>query len=115
MKHWQFCESNRVFLQIRFNECGAVGVVKILETKEADGVTFYRVAAPPNNFGWVQSEAVVGNFRRGDDERLARLIQASNGFDQIELAVNFSRNFSAFSVSSGDSSSVRRFIGRNCR
>jgi hypothetical protein len=63
--------------------------VKILETRLSDGVTFYRVAAPPNNFGWVQSEAVFGSFRRGDDERLARLIQASSGFDQIELAVNF--------------------------
>lgn len=63
--------------------------VRILEAKQSDGVTFYRVAAPPNNFGWVQSDALFGNFRRGDDERLARLIQASSGFDQIELAVNF--------------------------
>ncbi len=67
--------------------------VKILETKQADGVTFYRVSAPPNNFGWVQSEAVFGGFRRGDDERLARLIQASGGFDQLELAVNFFQLF----------------------
>ncbi|MEO6588351.1 MAG: SH3 domain-containing protein [Pyrinomonadaceae bacterium] len=71
--------------------------VKILESKQADGVTFYRVAAPPNNFGWVQSEAVFGGFRRGDDERLARLIQASGGFDQLELAVNFLELFPASS------------------
>ena len=63
--------------------------IQILETKEADGVKFYRVSAPPNNYGWVQSEAVFGKFRRGDDERLARLVQASNGFDQIEIAANF--------------------------
>lgn len=63
--------------------------VRILEAKQSDGVTFFRVAAPPNNFGWVQSDALFGSFRRGDDERLARLIQASSGFDQIELAVNF--------------------------
>lgn len=69
--------------------------VKILETRQADGVTFYRVSAPPNRFGWVQSEAVFGSFRRGDDERLARLIQASNGFDQLELAVNFLELFPA--------------------
>ncbi len=69
--------------------------VKILETRQADGVTFYRVSAPPNRFGWVQSEAVFGSFRRGDDERLARLIQASSGFDQIELAVNFLELFPA--------------------
>ena len=71
--------------------------VKILEAKQADGVTFYRVAAPPNNSGWLQSEAVFGGFRRGDDERLARLVQASTGFDQIELAVNFLELFPASS------------------
>lgn len=69
--------------------------VKILESKQADGVTFYRVSAPPNNFGWVQADAVYGSFRRGDDERLARLIQASGGFDQIELSVNFLELFPA--------------------
>ena len=71
--------------------------VKILEAKQADGVTFYRVAAPPNSSGWVQAEAVFGGFRRGDDERLARLVQASTGFDQIELAVNFLELFPASS------------------
>lgn len=69
--------------------------VKILDTKQADGVTFYRVAAPPTKFGWVQSEAVFGGFRRGDDERLAKLIQASKDFEQIELAVNFLELFPA--------------------
>lgn len=63
--------------------------VQILETREADGVTFYRVSALPNNFGWVQSEAVFSKSKRGDDERLARLVQASTGFDQIEIATNF--------------------------
>lgn len=63
--------------------------IQILESRQADGVTFYRVSAPPNNFGWVQSEAVFGDFRPGDDERLARLMQASQGFDQIEVAVMF--------------------------
>jgi hypothetical protein len=37
----------------------------------------------------VQSESVFGKFRRGDDERLARLVQASEGFDQIEIATQF--------------------------
>ena len=63
--------------------------VKILDAKQADGVTFYRVSAPPNKSGWVQSEAVFGDFRRGDDERLAKLIQASQNFEQIELAADF--------------------------
>lgn len=63
--------------------------VKILDSKQADGVTFYRVAAPPGKSGWLQSEAVFGDFRRGDDERLAKMIRASNDFEQIELAANF--------------------------
>ena len=61
-------------------------IVSISGSKEADGVTFYRVNALPENFGWVQAEAVAGKFRRGDDARLARLIQNSTGFDQIDRA-----------------------------
>jgi hypothetical protein len=67
--------------------------VTIFETREADGLTFFRVAAVPNTQGWVQKEAVAGRFRRGDDERLARLVQASDGFDQIERAQIFLENF----------------------
>lgn len=63
--------------------------VKIIDTKQADGVTFYRVATSPKKSGWLQSEAVFGDFRRGDDERLAKLIRASKDFEQIELAANF--------------------------
>lgn len=63
--------------------------VQILGITEADGVKYYRVAAPPNNSGWVQADAVFGKFREGDDARLARLVQASSGFDQIELAAAF--------------------------
>lgn len=63
--------------------------VQILETREADGVKFYRISAQPNNFGWVQSEAIFSQTQRGDDERLARLVYASTGFDQIEIATNF--------------------------
>lgn len=63
--------------------------VQIMDSKEADGVKFYKISAPPRNQGWVQSEAVFGRFRSDDDERLARLVQASEGFDQIEIAVQF--------------------------
>jgi hypothetical protein len=69
--------------------------VKILGVTEADGVRFYRVSAPPHNTGWVQADAVFGRFRENDDDRLARLVRASNGFDQIELAVAFSEVFPA--------------------
>jgi hypothetical protein len=67
--------------------------VTVLESREADGVTFYRVLAIPNTQGWVQKEAIAGKFRRGDDERLAYLVQASDGFDQIERAQLFLENF----------------------
>ena len=63
--------------------------VQILGLAEADGVKFYRVSVPPSNTGWVQADALFGKFRAGDEDRLARLIQASDGFDQIELAATF--------------------------
>ena len=63
--------------------------VQILGVAEADGVRFYKVSAPPTNFGWVQADAVFGGFRQGDEERLARLVQAADGFDQIELGAAF--------------------------
>jgi phytoene dehydrogenase-like protein len=56
---------------------------------EADGVKFFKVAAPPSSFGWVQADAVFGSFRPSDEERLARLVQAADGFDQIEIANQF--------------------------
>jgi hypothetical protein len=68
-------------------------ILAISGAKEADGVTFYRVAMSPTNFAWVQSDAVIGNFRRNDGERLAKLIQFSEGYDQIERAILFLENF----------------------
>ncbi|MBA3599840.1 MAG: hypothetical protein H0W45_01170 [Acidobacteria bacterium] len=67
--------------------------ISILGSKEADGVTFYRITAPPNNYGWVQAEAIAGKFRRGDDARLAKLIQSSDGFEQIERTHIFLETF----------------------
>lgn len=63
--------------------------VQILGVTEADGVKFYKVTAPPKNFGWVQSDAVFGKFRPNDEERLARLVQAADGFEQLEIADQF--------------------------
>ncbi len=63
--------------------------LQILGVAEADGVRFFRVAAPPNRSGWVQADAVFGKFRAGDAERLVRLVQASGGFAQIELSQCF--------------------------
>jgi hypothetical protein len=63
--------------------------VQILGSTESDGVKFFKVSAPPANFGWLQSDAVFGKFRSSDEERLARLVQASDGFDQLELVSAF--------------------------
>lgn len=59
--------------------------VTISGSRVADGVTFYRINAAPN-YGWVQAEAVFSKSRRGDDARLAKLVQSSDGFEQIERA-----------------------------
>jgi len=67
--------------------------ISVLGSREADGVTFYRVTMLPNNYGWVQSEAIAGKFRRGDDARLAKLAQSSDGFEQIERTHIFLETF----------------------
>lgn len=69
--------------------------IQILGEREADGVTFYRVQLPPEKTGWVQAEAVAAAARRGDDERLAQLIRASESFEQIERASIFLEIFTA--------------------
>jgi len=63
--------------------------VQIQGVTEADGVKFYKVTVPPKNFGWVQSDAVFGKFRPNDEERFARLVQAADGFEQLEIATEF--------------------------
>ncbi|HEV7701115.1 MAG TPA: SH3 domain-containing protein [Pyrinomonadaceae bacterium] len=63
--------------------------VQILGLTEADGVKFYKVAAPPTSVGWVQADAIFGKFRAGDEERFANLVRALDGFDQIEAASDF--------------------------
>ncbi len=60
--------------------------VYVEKAVEADGVTFYKVRTSESggDIGYVQSEALVGNFRRNDDIRFAGLIYVSEGFEQIE-------------------------------
>ena len=70
-------------------------LLQISGSKEADGVMFYRVSVPPNNSGWVQSDAVIGKFKRGDDERMAKLVQSFEGFEQIECGILFLETFPA--------------------
>lgn len=63
--------------------------IQIQAVAEADGVKFYRVTAPPASTGWIQADAVFGRFRQNDEQRLAALMQASSGFEQIEVATQF--------------------------
>jgi hypothetical protein len=62
--------------------------VQIVGVAEHDGVKFLKVAAPPR-FGWMQSEALFSKSRPEDEQRLVRLVNASHGFEQIELATIF--------------------------
>jgi hypothetical protein len=62
-------------------------VILVLGSRRApDGVTFHRVAVTKRTGGWLQSDAVVSPARSGDDERLLRLIRASEDFDRIVRA-----------------------------
>lgn len=62
-------------------------MVAITATKRSpEGVTFYRVAVTRRTRGWLQSDAVVLPGRAGDDERLLRLVRASEDFDRIVRA-----------------------------
>jgi len=63
--------------------------VQITGVAEADGVKFYKVVSPPNSFGWIQADAVVGRFRPTDEKRFADMVRASEGFDQIEIGTEF--------------------------
>lgn len=64
-------------------------ILTVTGSKIVDGITFYKVVMPPRNYGWVQAEALIAKNRRADEERLARLIQSSKGFDQIERLALF--------------------------
>jgi|SRR5215213_3235146 len=59
----------------------------------SDGVVFFLVNVTSRTHGWIQREAVVSASRAGDDQRLLRLINASQGFEQIVRARIFLDHF----------------------
>jgi len=68
----------------RLNRGRAIG---ILGTRRApDGLMFYRVAVTRRTRGWLQSDSVVAPSHAREDERLWRLVQGSEGFDQLARA-----------------------------
>jgi hypothetical protein len=73
---------------------GRGGLVSIRgEKRNGAGVVFYKVNVTSRTSGWLQSEAVVSSWRRGDDARLLRLIQGSEDFDRIARARIFLDTF----------------------
>jgi len=59
----------------------------------ADGITFLLVNVSSRTHGWIQREAVASPTRTGDDQRLLRLIEHSQGFDRISRARIFLDHF----------------------
>ncbi len=51
--------------------------------RSSDGVTFYRVSVTRRTGGWVQADALAAQGRAGEDERVLRLILASEDFERI--------------------------------
>lgn len=56
------------------------------QNRSRDGIFFYSVNVSRRTRGWLQKEAVITPRRRGDDERLLRLINASVDFDRLARA-----------------------------
>ena len=65
------------------------------EKRSRDGVIFYKVNVTSRTGGWIQREAVVSPSRAGDDDRLLRLIKASEDYDRVVRARIFLDNFSS--------------------
>jgi len=59
----------------------------------ADGITFFLVNVTSRTHGWIQREAITSPTRAGDDQRLLRLIERSQGFDRLSRARIFLDHF----------------------
>ena len=68
----------------RLNRGRAIGILGA--RRVPNGLLFYRVAVTLRTRGWLQSDSVVAPARAGEDERLWRLVQGSEGFDQLARA-----------------------------
>jgi hypothetical protein len=72
---------------------GRLVAVRGVRTTPA-GIVFYLVNVTSRTHGWIQREAIVAPWRRGDDERLVSLIRESSDFDRIARARIFLDYFS---------------------
>ena len=68
-------------------------MVAIRSAKTTDGITFLLVNVSSRTHGWIQREAVASPTRAGDDQRLMRLIERSQGFDRLSRARIFLDHF----------------------
>ncbi len=71
---------------------GRLVAVRSVKTS-SDGIIFFLVNVTSRTHGWIQREAVASPSRAGDDQRLLRLIKASDGFDRIARVRIFLDNF----------------------
>jgi len=67
--------------------------VQIIGNRQADGVTFYRVAVTRRTRGWLPADALVSPSRVEDDARCLRLIRGSEDFDKLARASLFLQVF----------------------
>ena len=72
---------------------GRGALVAVRGEKSRYGIVFYKVSINSRTSGWIQRDAVVSPSRAGDDDRLRRLIKASEDFDRIARARIFLDNF----------------------
>ncbi len=67
--------------------------VQIIGNRQADGVTFYRVAVTRRTRGWLPADALVSPARPEEDARFLRLIRGSDDFDKLDRASLFLQVF----------------------
>ncbi len=70
-----------------------VAITGLIQARE--GIVFYRVIVTRRTHGWIQREALIVPRRLGEDQRLLRLIEASDDFERIARARIFLDTFSA--------------------
>src|SRR5215216_85181 len=71
---------------------GRLIAVRSVKTS-SDGIVFFLVNVTSRTHGWMQCEAIASPSRAGDDQRLLRLIEHSQGFDRIARARIFLDHF----------------------
>jgi len=71
---------------------GRLVAIRSMKTNRA-GITFLLVNVTSRTSGWIQRESVASSSRSGDDIRLVRLIENSQGYDRIARARIFLDHF----------------------